>query len=334
MVKLRTLCTNYLEEHFFDLSESTRETTERAFKYLILSVGNLPAGKLKASHLQQYKRWLIAEQMLKKSAGSVMLRAVLPVLRWAIREGELLSDPTKHVADFKFARKVPYIYSDGQVAALLAVSRIRLRVMVMLARYCGLRRSEVLNLHRENIRNGYVYVEPKEMTASTWEWHPKCYQVRSVPILDEIVKAIRSLPGVYPLLPAATCSRMLRSQKKGWLKERERNCPVWNFNRDYRDLQLKAFGERVGDFHDLRATFCTAGLEAGVPLHVMKRLMGHSNIRTTLTYYTVCRQSALDDAGRILAEAYKNRGPRHGRDPVKLRTRMGDTRFERVTSCV
>lgn len=37
--------------------------------------------------------------------------------------------------------------------------------------------------------------------------------------------------------------------------------------------------------HDMRRTFCTRLVRAGVPLPAVQKLAGHSNIKTTLTYY-------------------------------------------------
>jgi len=306
-MKLLTLCANYLEAHYFDLEDSTRETTERAFKYLVGVVGNIEAKNLKAPHIQKYKGWLITEQGLKKSSGSVMYRAISPVLRWAANEEEILKNPLDTVKDFRYTERPPRPYENGQVQAMLDGASDVWRARILLARHCGLRRSEVLNLTIKNIRNGYVYIEPKENTADTWEWQPKTKEVRCVPLpSDEITEAVFKLPGFYSLLPAATYRRMLSKQKKGWLKRRERICPLWNFDRDFRKLQKRVFGQALeNNFHDLRVTYCTAGLEAGVPLHIMQRLMGHSSIKTTMTYYTVARQSAIEQAAETLSNAYK-----------------------------
>lgn len=342
-MKLQTLCANYLESFYFDLSESTRETIERAFRYFAKAVGNVSVKDLKPKHIQKFKGWLINEQRLKKSSASVTYRAVAPVLKWAVREGEILQDPLRGLSDFKFTKKPPNIYEDWQVEKLLAIANPIQKAAIRLARFYGLRRSEVLNLIYHNIRDDYIYVEPKEMTCETWEWHPKVYEVRSIPIYDtETINTLRRLPGLYPILPETTYRRMLRKQKKGWLKQRERNCPLWNFNRDFNRLQRRAFGKvLINDFHDLRATFCTAGLEAGVPLHVMKELMGHSNIQTTMTYYTVVRQSAKEDARQTLANAYKNgdvtrtEGNRTSINSGQATPpTMGGTEVESVPSCV
>jgi len=65
-----------------------------------------------------------------------------------------------------------------------------------------------------------------------------------------------------------------------------------------------------GGAHALRHTMVTEALEAGVPVHVVQRMAGHSTVITTLAHYAHVRDQALRDAAAILA---KRR--RRGADP-------------------
>jgi len=45
----------------------------------------------------------------------------------------------------------------------------------------------------------------------------------------------------------------------------------------------------------------TEALEAGVPIHVVQRMAGHSSVATTLGHYAHVRDAALREAALLLA---------------------------------
>ncbi|MBW8015076.1 MAG: tyrosine-type recombinase/integrase [Planctomycetes bacterium] len=58
-----------------------------------------------------------------------------------------------------------------------------------------------------------------------------------------------------------------------------------------------------GTFHDLRRTCITEWLENGLQPHEVKELAGHSDIQTTMNYYTATRKNLLDKARRASSNA-------------------------------
>ncbi len=166
-----------------------------------------------------------------------------------------------------------------------------------------------------NIRSGYIFVEPKRNTKQTWEWEPKDREIRKVPITDDVHHIITRLNRFYPFLPDRTYERMVRLTGLGLVTGYQRRCPDWNFRRDFVAIQRRAFGRQIGDFHSLRKTYTTRMCEE-LPEHFVMRLTGHNSLKT-MTYYLASRESYYENARQKAQEGIKI-GPPGGQEaPAK-----------------
>ncbi len=52
-------------------------------------------------------------------------------------------------------------------------------------------------------------------------------------------------------------------------------------------------------FHDLRHTYASLGVQNGIALETMSRILGHSTILTTMRYAHWCRGDRTEAAERI-----------------------------------
>jgi integrase len=307
MVTLTALCAEYLVERRYDLEESTRKTTERACRWFDLARGRKTIDQLTATDGERYKAWLVDTGRSKTSAN-IYLRAIQPVMEWAARRSLVDANVLREVKPFRVTRKPVRIYEDWQFERLLRYCPDdRWCAILWLARTTGLRRSALLNLTRDNVRDGFVWVEPKRKTQWTWPWEPKDKEIRRVPLVDKARLALANVEhGHYVLLPPGVEKRLLGLQEAGMLREELRKRPMHNFNRTFNRIQFRAFGRRIGDFHMLRKTFTTHMCEV-LPEHFVMRLTGHSCSRT-LTHYTSARESYYELARKSLSEGLKKEG--------------------------
>lgn len=115
---------------------------------------------------------------------------------------------------------------------------------------------------------------------------PKSHGVRAVPILDQLApvihEAVRGKDDLEMVFPGPR-GGVLASQNLA----RAINWDAW------RD-EIRVFPPSEGRFrfHDLRHTAVTLYLRAGVPIHEVQRIMGHSTVQVTEMY-------AHSDAERI-----------------------------------
>ena len=336
MVKLRTLCESYLKEHFW-LGWSTRQTTERAFRYFALCSGNLTCDRLRFEHISEFKGWLVRTGRSRTTAN-IYLRSLKPVFGWAVNRRIIKDNPATEIREFKVTQRPIRIYEDWEFQRMLRYAPSAVwRLILIIGRTTGLRRGAILNLTRNNIRQGFIFVEPKKDTNHTWAWEPKDREIRKVPLIEGLGTLIeKDRASNYITIPHRRYRYLMGLKSAGMLNERMRICPLDNFRRTFVAIQRKAFGRQVGTFHDLRKTYATE-MASSLPDYFTARLLGHSNVSTLVTYYTATKDSQYLQARQIAENAIK--GTTVGSQSVfegaaSAVPRMGDTELESVTSCV
>ncbi len=314
MLKIRTLAEEYFQENFF-YAKKTRCNTIRAFQYLADLSGNITIDRLDFTHLEKFRNWLLQSGRGKNTAN-IYLRSLSPVFAWAVQRQLVRVNPAVGVKQFKVCQKPIRVYTDAEFERLYrAAPSERWRAILLTARTTGLRRGELLNLTQDNIRQGFVFVEPKRETRTTWPWEPKDKEIRKVPLIKDAAILLSALSCYYPLLAPAVYDNCLRLRAAGVMSEDRRKCPDLNFERTWWKIQIKAFGRRIGSFHDLRRTYLTEMCD-NLPEYFVLRLSGHSNSKTLQTYYTSVRESMFDTA-REIASGEQKRASLEGSQPEK-----------------
>ena len=176
----------------------------------------------------------------------------------------------------------------------------RWRAIVTLA-LCGLRRSEILNLCRNDIDfvNMQVLITPKVNSFLTWEWENKnclqtpvplprtidwgCFQMCPQKVIEELLSLI-PLDQPYVCLKSRHYSLMLQKKAEGSISFEACNCPWRSFTRDFGLLLKKAKVEHKR-FEDLRVTYAMSLARRKVKVKFAQKLLRHRNTLTTYTHY-------------------------------------------------
>jgi len=185
-------------------------------------------------------------------------------------------------------------------AVLNAAATHRLRALYVLALYLGLRRGELLGLRWEDVD---LDGEKLEVVQTLQRVGGK---LQLVPPKTE--DSARTLP-----LPSP-CVEALREHRKRQFSERSDAWPDWedcglvfpsrrgtpmepdNLRRSWGTIRGKV-GLDETRFHDLRHTCVTLLLDLGVPPHVVRDIVGHSDIEVTMTIYA---HVSLDEKRKAL----------------------------------
>ena len=272
------------------------------------------------SHVKGFRRWLAethpsvmlsdvtklhvrgfllheANRGIAQITRSTELFALRSFYRFLIAEGLSEENPAVAVTLPSPVRPRVEFYSDAEADAIIewASSQPGLRwlvgrVLLLTLRYTGLRMKELVNLRTEEI----------DLDARRISLVGKGRKPRVVPIPHLLADVLREyLDELRPSLPK---SAYLFANPMGNRSLRGRYGP-----RALHNLVVEA-GTSAGvggrHFpHRWRHTYATSLIRRGVDIHIVQRLMGHSNIATTSRYLHLLDADLLDAVDRAFPES-------------------------------
>jgi integrase len=217
--------------------------------------------------------------------------------KYAREEGYTAKDPLRKIIipGEKPAKNPPEIFKKEELEKIkeeMARSNYRYTFLVLLALGTGLRQGELLALRYKDVEESTIQVTQALSVSTHIDGEGKRIRVVKVD-KTKTDSSIRTVPIPASLMHA------FRQHKKQQMEEYMRlglGRPEYVFTTDTGNLLdprnvLRSFTrllDRAGvehkKFHSLRHTFASTLVAAGVPLPVVKDLMGHSNIATTMIY--------------------------------------------------
>lgn len=218
---------------------------------------------------QQVQDWflyLVQERHLSPSSCRLLFNGV------RFLYVSVLSDHA--FSDFQFMlpkrhQRIPDLLTRREVAVLLNDGRDPIKRLMLRTCYsCGLRVSELTYIRLQDIDGEHQLLHISEGKGN---------KDRFVPIPDSLLYQWR----VY----------WTKCHPEEWLfpscgaggKVRGAYC-VTMIQKHFRSLKQRAGIQKRGGIHALRHAFATHALEAGMPIHQLQSILGHSHIQTTMRY--------------------------------------------------
>lgn len=245
----------------------------------------------------------ITDATLNRDAG-----VIRHILYWAVDEGLLATNPLARLKlprERKVRRSVLSVPDEDK---LLAAAPKHLEAMIVAALYGGLRRGEVLHQLWEDVdldREILAVTRSKTMTG----------EGREIPIATKLLEVLRPLRQPAGLVFTYK-GRGIADYKTAW-----------------NHVATTALARHFL-FHELRHTFNTRLMEAGVIQDVRRALMGHSSGKDVNSIYTHVELPAKREAIRKLEAwlelertkpQHKSDGGQHGKqEPEPLNNRRPD----------
>lgn len=194
-------------------------------------------------------------QPMSPSGVNFYIRTLRSIFSTAVKWKYLIENPFKQVGLLKVELDLPRVLNQREIASLIMTTRHHYPELVDLFHFyllTGLRRSEALKLQWSDVD------------------------------LEKNILVIRKTKGkrvrIVPILPKA---------REILLRRREFQRP-FDFKPDFvtdRFTRIASKAEIKAELHDLRRTFGSNLLTAGIPREVVQKLLGHADFATTDTYY-------------------------------------------------
>jgi integrase len=200
----------------------------------------------------------------KKSLSETTVNRDLEVLRhllfWAVDEGYLATNSLSRMPMVRERRKPRPVMSPDEEARLLSQAAPHLQELVISALDTGMRRGELLAQRWEHIdfTRRLLFVTHSKTAGG---------EAREIPCTARLYELLSAAPHKEGLVFLFK-GRPLRRIKTAWA------------------AAIRRAGIRYYRFHDLRHTFNTRLMEAGVMQEVRKALMGHSSGEDVHSIYT------------------------------------------------
>ena len=302
--QLSTLIVEYINR-YRRLGWWAQDQAKRTIRYMIDFMGNVNADSVTLADTEDFQGYLVAEKPggkgLAQWSANSMCKAAGSIFAWAWRHNMVDGNPFNGLKKFKVS-KIVHTYKHHEIDALLGTADELWRVRILAAVESGLRRGEIANTTWSDIdfvrRVIYVQTKKDDHELGTWKWQAKNRKSRTVPMSEKLTGCLlirQSGLLVRQEYPFLTERRYLDlRQRIGSLPERIRICPDENWTRPFNEIRRNA-GIKKGTFHDLRRTCLTKWSYAMAPQE-LQALAGHSNIKTTMEYYSAIGSDYLERA--------------------------------------
>lgn len=222
---------------------------------------DIPIGKITKNTAREYREYRHRRRAnLSDTTINRDLECIRHILFWAVDEGILASNPLSRAPMVRERRKRRPVLSVSEEDKLLEAASPHLRRIVAMATGTGMRRGELLSQVWEDV------ALERELLFVTHSKTPEG-EAREIPLTRELV-ALLSAEEKKEGLVFTFNDKPIHRLKTGWA------------------AAIRRATIRYYRFHDLRHTFNTRLMLAGVQQEIRKALMGHSSGEDVNSIYT------------------------------------------------
>ena len=230
-------------------------------KFVLPFFSDLPVRRITRSLAEEFRQWRHSGRTIKDATVNRDLSVLRHLLFWAVDEQLIPTNPLARLKMARERRTRRQVLSVAEEQVLLSAAKGHLHTMIVLGLDTGMRRGEITAQRWEDIdfSQGVLYVTRSKTPEG---------ESREIPLSTRALELLRSQHKTDGLLIQFR-GRPVKIIKTTW------------------SGALKRSGIRHVRFHDLRHSFNTRLMEAGVLQEVRMAIMGHcpgSRVHSTYTH--------------------------------------------------
>jgi integrase len=276
----------FLEDYYNYLSvgfaPKTLENAKRVFSQFDRFILEKTLSRITSEDLERYKAF--RKGRVSDSTINIDVRTIKAAFSVAEQWKRVERNPFAHVKQIRVTQQRLKHFSNAEFDALIGNIRDPgFKELVVFAALTGLRRGEILNLRWSD----FDADGPSLHIQSTDEYRVKGGKMRTIALHPQVREILDSRPRDHKWVFCTSKGQPYRGDHVQKL-----------FKKSLRESGLPEHFH----FHSLRHTFGTWAANAGVPIHIIKQMMGHSSVKTTEMYAGI-------DQG-VMAEQIRKVSPR------------------------
>lgn len=278
-------------ETYLRLEKSLSENSVEAYLHDVRILENfcITKGKdanpanIAYSDLKEFLGWY-GEESNNTRTQSRVLSGIRAFYKFLLIEGETEDNPASLLESPKIGFKLPQVLSVSEIDRIIEAIDLskpeghRNKAIIETLYGCGLRVSELVNLHITDIHEGEGFVI---VTG-------KGNKQRLVPISGKALKEIEIYKSFRRQLPHIYDENILFLNRRG---RRLTRAMIFTI---IKDLAARAGISKKISPHTFRHSFATHMVEAGADLRAVQEMLGHESILTTEIYTHIDRSFLRD----------------------------------------
>lgn len=277
IIKIKNYSFKDLKDEYIKWAERQRgyEKKLSVINQLVDQFGHYPLRRFDTKMIEQFQ----TERLQKGQKPATVNRHIATLKHmftkatdWNMVEEETLKRVRKVKLLEENNRRLRYLNKD-ECKALINSCKPHLKPIVITAINTGMRKEEILNLKWDNVdlKNGFILLDVT-----------KNGERREIPInatLHEVLSGIVRRIDIPYVFYAVRKEKEIENQT-------EESKPSQRYGNIHRSFQSACKTAKIRDFHfhDLRHTFASQLVMAGIDLTTVKELLGHKTLTMTLRY--------------------------------------------------